>query len=32
MRSGNDVARKSGDSLVYVGMNMLADAMLKKEN
>jgi hypothetical protein len=31
MRSGNDVARKSDDSLVYNGMNMLADAMLKKE-
>jgi hypothetical protein len=31
MRSGNDVARKSDNSLVYNGMNMLADAMLKKE-
>lgn len=31
MRSFNDVALKSNDSLVYSGMNMLADAMLKKE-
>ena len=31
MRSGSDVARKSDDSFVYNGMNMLADAMLKKE-
>ena len=31
MRLGDDVARKSDDSLVYSGMTMLADAMLKKE-
>lgn len=31
MRSVGDMARKSDNSFVYNGMNMLADAMLKLE-
>lgn len=32
LRSVEDVACKSDNSFVYVGMNMLADVMLKKES
>jgi hypothetical protein len=31
LRTGGDAALKSDGDFVYVGMNMLADAMLKKE-
>jgi hypothetical protein len=31
MHSGGDVALKSDGNFVYVGMNMLAEEMLKKE-
>ena len=32
LRTGGDAALKSDGDFVYVGMNMLADVMLKKEN